>query len=360
VVDRKSLSDPKMPANQPHAWRSGGLLRWRAWQPPVGIRTSLGNRPSGALTRPPTGREAVSKPAQKSEGFASGLAPRFARGSAPRVGWASPVPRSVASAFRRTAGFVLVAALVTSFAALTSHTSLHGQTTIRGTVTDARTGGPISTVDLRLLDETGGSVAAAVSGRQGEFLFQLQETGSFVLAISHVAYVPIVSQALAIESGDHLELEIRMDAGVLLLDPVTVVVTQRVEPFYIRDFRERAALSRRLGRGRIYTREDLDRLQPFSAQELLDTVLWTNRCRPTILLDGIAAGGRLNWLSGEDVEGVEIYRGVNQIPAQYYRSGMCGLVLVWQRTDQPMRPWSWTRVAVAGVLLALFGVLMTR
>jgi hypothetical protein len=241
----------------------------------------------------------------------------------------------------------------------TTRVEAQAQTTLRGTIVDAMTGQPVSTVDLRAADAAGNVRAATVSNPRGEFTLQLGEGGIFTLTIRHVAYVPVVSEPLEVTTGDHVEVAIRLDPGVVVLDAITVIAGRGYEPIRITEFRERAELSRRMGRGRILMREDLERLRPVSAQDILDSYIWSNRCQPTVLLDGLPTEGRINWVAGEDVEGVEIYRGVTQIPPEYYRYGMCGLVLVWQRPEPPgFRPWTWRRAIVAGAILVFMGVLI--
>jgi hypothetical protein len=237
--------------------------------------------------------------------------------------------------------------------------SAPAQTRVYGTVTDALTGQPVPTVDLRIADEQGQATGAAVTGSQGEFRIELSEGGTYTLTVRHVAYVPVVSHPLELTAGDQMELSIRLDPGVVVLDAVTVVASRTFEPIRIAEYRERAEANRRMGRGRILMREDLDRIRPNSAQDVIDTYSFTSRCTPTVLVDGLPADGRLNWVTGDMIEGVEIYRGITQIPPEYYRYGMCGLVLVWQRFDGPgFRPWTWGRFFVAAAIVAGMVVLM--
>ena len=64
------------------------------------------------------------------------------------------------------------------------------------------------------------------------------------------------------------------------IDPARPMVTQRVL-----DFQERAAFNQAQGRGRIFTREELERIRPRSAEALLGSIP-TSRCDPQIRLDG--------------------------------------------------------------------------
>jgi len=244
-------------------------------------------------------------------------------------------------------------------ACLASQADAQAQTTLRGTIVDAVTGQPVSTADVRAVDEGGVVRGTTISNSRGEFTVQIGEGGRFTLTFRHVAYVQVVSEPLELTTGDHLQIAVRLDPGVVVLDAITVTAARSYEMIRIAEFRERAELSRRMGRGRIYMREDLERMRPVTAQEVIDLFNWRNRCQPTVLLDGLPTEGRITWVSGDDIEGVEIYRGITQIPTEYYRHGMCGLVLVWQRPTPPdFRPWTLRRAIVAGAILVFMGILI--
>jgi hypothetical protein len=234
------------------------------------------------------------------------------------------------------------------------------QTVIRGTVIEDGTRVPIGTVDLRLLDADGEIRARAISDQNGQFTIELQasDSGVFTLGVRRVGYAPITAEELRVGAGDELVLEIRLSARAVALEAVTVVAQRRFEPNRIIEFRERAQQARRTGLGRIYMREDMDRMGHSSIQFVLDAVPWGNRCRPLVLLDGLPADERLTGVRAGDLEGVEIYRGVTQIPPEYYRYGMCGLALLWTRSDPDgLRPLTWARVAAAAVVIALMALI---
>lgn len=234
------------------------------------------------------------------------------------------------------------------------------QIVISGTITDDGTDQPIATVQVLAIAEAGDTVGATLSNAQGAFRLSIPGEGTFSLSIRRVGYQPLMAEALEVGAGDELQIAVRMDPQAVPLEAVTVVAQRRAEPIRITQFRERAEESRRLGRGRVYLRGDLDRMRSLSAGSLLEGVSWGGgRCRPVVLLNGLPADGILSSISADDLEGVEIYRGVTQIPPEYYRYGMCGLALFWTRTDlEGMRPMTWRRVAIGGAVLLLFGLLI--
>jgi hypothetical protein len=232
------------------------------------------------------------------------------------------------------------------------------QTVIRGTVVESVNGRPIVTADLRVFDDERRVLAIALTDSAGRFRIELPDSGTFDLAIRHLAFASIMAENLTVARNEDLELRVTLDPTAVLLEGVTVVARAPFEPIRLTEFRERAELNQRMGVGRIYMRDDLDRLNINSAGDLL-TGLSTANCRPTVLLDGLPAEGFLFGLRAEDLEGIEIYRGVTQIPPEFYRYGMCGLTMLWTRAAHPdSKPLTWARTIAAGVILGVIGFLM--
>lgn len=232
------------------------------------------------------------------------------------------------------------------------------QSVILGSVREAGNEVAISTAEIRLADAEGRIITSDLTDDQGRFRLEVESRGDYSLSVRRIGYARIDAALLAISDDEQVEIDIQLHPSVVILDAVRVVASTPTMPHRILEFRERAALNQRLGRGRIYLREELDRLRPNSPHDLLDAQAWVARCRPTILLDGLPVEGRLPPMHHEEVEGVEFYRGVNQIPPEYYRYGMCGLAMVWTRPDPPnARPLTWRRVVVGGVIMLLIGAL---
>lgn len=58
-------------------------------------------------------------------------------------------------------------------------------------------------------------------------------------------------------------------------------------------------------------------------------------CQPVVWLDGQSAPGmELDDVPLNDIEGIELYRGVSNTPAQFWRAGQsqCGAIVIWTRT----------------------------
>ncbi len=233
------------------------------------------------------------------------------------------------------------------------------QSIVTGTVVEDGTRQPLGAVDLRLLDAAGENVATTLTDEAGEFRLEVPDSGTYSLAVRRIGYEPITAEELPIGAEESIALEIRLATAAIALEPVRVISSRTLIPGRIREFRDRAEINQRLGRGRIYTRDEMERFGPMSAQEVLDGFMRVPNCRPQVMLDGLPIDGRLVGVKAEDLEGIESYRGVNQIPPEYYRYGMCGLTMLWSRPDNPnARPFTWRRALVAGALVSIIGLLM--
>lgn len=65
----------------------------------------------------------------------------------------------------------------------------------------------------------------------------------------------------------------------------------------------------------------------------------TNRaCPPAMYLHGMPYSGTMEDFSADDIEAVEVYVGVSEIPPEYDRNerGICGVIVVWTR--DPRKP----------------------
>jgi Carboxypeptidase regulatory-like domain len=229
------------------------------------------------------------------------------------------------------------------------------QTTVSGTVREEGTDRGIGAAEIRLLDSNGRAEAGAVTDSLGAFSLET-EVGSYQVVVERLGYATVESEPLEIGEDEDLQIDVMMSPAAVPIDAITVTV-RRNEPARIVEHRLRAEENQRLGRGRIYMRADIERLRPASAETLLAGFPWGGRCQPQILVDGLPPVESLGGIRPDDLEGVELYRGVSQIPPEYYRYGMCGLALIWLRTDPPgSQPLSWGRIIAAGLVLTLLAL----
>jgi hypothetical protein len=263
-------------------------------------------------------------------------------------------------------------------------THAHAQL-VRGTVVDG-SGRGVALVSVVAGTATQASVASAVSDSTGAFLITLPAAGTYTLTASHIGYASAAPVEVQLQSDEEVDVRIRVDVDALRLAAIDVTARRRT-------LSARAALYRRIdelrqrGVGRFALREDIERMRPQSTTRLLaqlapglrtidtqdvnvNSVLMRRAagyCAPAIFLDGMRMNTRpfnVNAIIDPDlIEAVEIYTGSAQIPVGYHDPQGCGSILFWSRIASPddpgMKPLTWTRLAIAG-LLALGVLLLLR
>lgn len=232
-----------------------------------------------------------------------------------------------------------------------------GQIAITGRVVEEGTGQPIGNVDLQLLDTAGQAVASAISSAEGTFRMEAPTAAIYSLAVRRIGYASVRADSLDISDDDGVELEVTLNPQAVAVDAVRVIVDR--EPYWYQEVRRRTEQNKRMGVGRVFLREDLDRMRPNSVAELLATVGWNLRCTPTVLLDGMETEAQYIPHQADMIEAVELYRGATQVPLQYSRYATCGVALVWTRLDPPnAKPFTWKRLAAAGILVGIAALLV--
>ncbi len=241
---------------------------------------------------------------------------------------------------------------------------------IRGTVSDGASGAQLGAVEIRVRDRAGRLLLSAASDSSGEFALTVPPADGVRLDFARLGYQGATSELLFVRSGEVLDLQVRLTASAVPLEAITVLarrsVNQKVVEFY-----QRAALNRRLGQGKIWTRADLARNPRQPISQLLRSVPRRASCaRSEVYVDGVplsttpatglaallprsaprvqelaqvvtapdpqlrpdASGDVVDWLvQPEDVEGIEIYRDT-EIPVQFNPDGeLCQVTLIWRR-----------------------------
>ena len=256
---------------------------------------------------------------------------------------------------------------------------------VRGTVLDG-SGRGIAHVGVVAVAAGNAAGLTAISDSAGAFLITLPAAGTYTLTATHIGYASPAPVEVQVDRDEEVDVRIRVDVDALRLAAIDVTARRRMSF-------GRAALYRRIeqlrqqGIGRFAVREDIDRMRPQTATRLLSQLAPSLRvietrdvnvnsvlmrraadyCAPAIFLDGMRMNNRpFNAnaiIDPENIEAVEIYTGSAQIPVGYHDPQGCGSILFWTRIPAPddpgMRPMTWTRVAIAGVL-ALGAVLLFR
>lgn len=249
---------------------------------------------------------------------------------------------------------LLAALAVTACAAA----PLAGQA-VTGRVVDVDGDTAVSGVAVSLADSAGSVRMTVVTDSTGTFAFPITAAGRYTLRTQHIAFRPVVTRPFTVGAGENVDVEIRLSRATIALEPLVVRARRRVGVGYLRDYYDRVEENRKLGRGVILTRADLEPLQGLAVSEAVrrQMLRFTNsrgfQCSPSYYWNGLPVDEQaVVTIPVGDVEGIEIYRRFNAPPQ--YTNG-CGVVLVWSR---PLRageghPFNWVIMAAGLSLFAL-------
>lgn len=232
--------------------------------------------------------------------------------------------------------------------------------TLTGEALDASTGEHIAGVEIAILHEDGELAGLGVSDEDGEFEIRLGEPGRYQLIGSVIGYDTISVDSLVVAPDEEVTLQLLFGPRPLAVDAVSVVARQQVPTGLMKDYYVRAERNEKFGIGFVLSREEL---VEFSGQSMATALLHstgmveqslsrgparlilkrkgaTNMvqgpfCDPAFFLNGLPIDeAAVRSIPANDLEGIEIYRGVSQVPLYYLRSGdatECGVVLLWPR-----------------------------
>jgi hypothetical protein len=230
---------------------------------------------------------------------------------------------------------------------------------IRGVLLDEVTGEPIPNVVVQVLDHVERIRRSAVSDESGRFVLLRVQPGAFWLRASHVGYARTRTPPWRIEPGELLEVTVRLHPQAVLLAPLEVNARARTHSPVLAGFYER--LNRRMG-GTLISRAEIEERNLARVTDLLETVPGVrieatsrsfrmitmaralpgvgggpNACPVQIYVDGVRAT-RSGPVSPDEIlvpgalEGVEVYRGLGTIPAEFLTpEARCGVVVFWTR-----------------------------
>lgn len=244
-----------------------------------------------------------------------------------------------------------------------------GEDGLQGRVLDDATGAPIASATVTMLDGRGRTVARARTDAAGAFQVRVRRAGYYRLRAERLGYRTVTSARLAAAPDEHVELELRMSAQNVVLDPLTVVarpapVTARERQ--MEDFHWRR---RQMPFGRFLGPEDMQRIKPFYATDALNQVpsvfvdggvrrrvLLPQRfrtfgtsgggggggglhgCSPTVYVNGIRfrmlGDDSIDDLApGTSLQAVEVYVSPSSTPIEFppMDNPYCGVVVLWTR-----------------------------
>jgi hypothetical protein len=242
------------------------------------------------------------------------------------------------------------------------------QITVRGILLDAGTGARIPSARISLSGTHGDWRGEMLTDSAGGFAFQDVRPGSYHLRARRVGYRDS-GGSLRLSADSVVELQLRMAVASVALAPVTVVTrSQRtVSPVLVGFYRRMAS-----GPGRFVTRDEIEARRPTRVTDVLRHLPnlsfnqgrggvggaamsrggTTDRCTMVFFVDGMMVGNPsqgTSWSRGPrtdraiddyvqpgDVEGIEIYRGEADTPAEFVTRWVgCGTIVIWTRRGEP-------------------------
>ena len=241
------------------------------------------------------------------------------------------------------------------------------QILVRGVLVDAGTGTPISDARIALTATGGGWRGATTTDSAGSFAFDSVHPGAYNLRARRVGYRDAAG-SLRLAADSVVEVRLRMSVASVTLEPVTVVTrsARNVSPVLAGFYRRLSS-----GPGRFVTREEIEARRPSRVTDVLRNLPNMNavagrggvggaamsrggsadRCTVVFFVDGMLVGQPAStgpWRSGprtdraiddyvqpNEVEGIEIYRGEADTPAEFVTRWVgCGTVVIWTRRGE--------------------------
>jgi hypothetical protein len=244
------------------------------------------------------------------------------------------LPRS----FRLTVPGDLVGAL--SLGGITLQAAILPPVSISAVVVDSSTGEPLASALVGI-----NGTVVATSDEEGRFSIDSVDQGQILLDIRRIGYTPITAE-VQVTDGPNSDLRFALPAGPFRLDDI--VVEGKRATYYgfgrMRGFAER----RRRGRGKTFTRSEIEVLRPFQLSDLMRRVLGArvtasrfgqNRVSfrgcssPDIYVDGMLLR---YWplddvMPIENVGAVEVYSSWASIPGEFLSLDTCAAIVIWTR-----------------------------
>lgn len=219
--------------------------------------------------------------------------------------------------------------------------------TLRGVVLERGTDRPIGLARTALVAAGDSVVAQTLSDVSGAFSLTSRTAGDFILRATALGYRESYTGVYELGAGGEITVEIRLVPDPLEIEGLTVAPEATLPKLVESGFVERFEG----GVGHFLTPADLesgtgrllvDRLAKIPGVRVLrDKVFLFSRrgslCVPPVYLDGT----KVTWVAGdvetliglEDVEAVEVYRGILETPPRFggMLTGECGALVIWTR-----------------------------
>lgn len=241
-----------------------------------------------------------------------------------------------------------------------------GEVRVVGRVIDDVTGRPLGDAQVTARAADGRFLARVETGDDGTFELNLARVSAVRIDVRRLSYRAAAMPLLHFDGRRFMQVEARLDPEAILLAPLEVIAWSEVDPSPMLDaFRFRV----RTGQGVYITREEIEARRPTFVVDLLREIpgvtvtgsgpgnrasvsmgraqsmaLMGGACEAQIYVDGFLMNRRLagrgapadvridDMVSPLSVEGIEVYRGLSTVPAEFLNpDARCGVVAIWTR-----------------------------
>ena len=189
----------------------------------------------------------------------------------------------------------------------------------------------------------------AVTGDSGEFRIPGLPTGTIVFNVRRIGFEP-ASFTAVLHSGKTQRGTFRLTPSAQTLETVSVKDTISTTHWL-----DQFARRREDARGTFFTRADIERKGARTGTDIVRSVAGvrlvpgrggigsqvlmtrgdgSRACVPQMFIHNMAYSGTLDDFSAEDIEALEVYIGISEVPpelAKNGRTGVCGAIVVWTR-----------------------------
>jgi hypothetical protein len=214
--------------------------------------------------------------------------------------------------------------------------SIHGQIIAQGDTN------PVFGARITLI----GTAKSATTDSAGRFVFDGLSAGLYVVQVNAIGYSRGMFQ-LQLGEGEAMSRVFELEPRVYGLEPMTVEGRRRLQGRRFEEFRQRMAR----GMGTFITKEDIQKRNPSKLMDVLRTVRGVRAecagadcvvkfqgqptsCEPHYILDGLPSDSYIaQSLDPRDVEGIELYRGASEMPAEFGGiDAACGVIAIWTKS----------------------------
>jgi hypothetical protein len=237
-----------------------------------------------------------------------------------------------------------------------------GQVHIVGRVIDDATERPLGDAQVTVRTTDGRFLARMETEPTGAFEFKVDRVSAVRIDIRRMSYRANSMPILHFDGRRFFQVEARLAPDAILLAPLEVIAWSEVDPSpFLEGFRQRL----RGGLGLYITREDIEARHPTYVADLLREIPGimvtgsgvgarasvqvgrsvASRCETQIYVDGFLLNRRTgvgrsliedfridDAVTPLSVEGIEVYRGISSVPAEFLNpDAECGVIAIWTR-----------------------------